>query len=1245
MKVCNLLFVFLFLFVQNHYAQNCGNDSLVSTKEILSEYSDRTFTIKVDSFDLTNGMKYSSVRSGFNSIPGPPVYSQSIFVRNLISLNANQDTTIYIAMQGNGSGYDSLKKIEFTYNAANLPLSRNEYIYTGGMHAIIKSENWVYNVNNGVANYLLADSLGNISQINYTYSGNQAVSASFQNWSGSTWTNDMQYLFSYNGSLRDSIFIQKWDTITSIWVDSLSGRYGTYSAPPYFSHFCALITWNDTVGSLSRYDYYLDTQENFIRTTITGISSIYEIDSTFLYFNNHLKIYYVYNFDGTATNRTNFYYTPQGNLLSEVLSSQSSITSLGHTINYDSLQKPVNYSSYRQTPNTSETNRIYYAYSSANKISIDYFNINDYFGSKCQGDSLQTIPIVNGGCGPYTFSWTPSVWLSSDSVSDPKLMLRNAITYQVNVSDTTGHSATTTFSAQPNLYKYISIDTAFCYGCPVNLFTSSGNSFQWYRNDTIIPGATYYLYSATLSGNYTVRVVTNQCTYWTDPVQVSIPGVARLMGNIFLDLDSNCINDSLDIPLSRYGSTPYFIKINRGNYTTYVIADSIGQFDIPIDTGIFQLSIINPASFYSYTCPDSGIVSVNVPAYGDTISGISLALKPLYNCHRLGLNINAGLFRPCLPVNINLDYSNEGVVDEASPIINVSFPHELINLTASYPYTSLPDGTLSFSIPPLVVGTHGTIQINAIVECNPAGLTNATLCIDGEIKPVSFCSLQPDTSWDGSNIRVKVFCENDSNVCFTIYNDSPLPTGNMDTTSIWRLYADSVFIQQGTFILDSGQDTTLCFASDGKTFRFEADQLPGFPLNNYPSANIERCGVLPSGGSYSLNQILQHPNNNILPFYNIYCGIVRNSFDPNTKIVQPSGPLANRKERFRFRIDFQNTGTDTAFRVIVMDPISVNFDITSLQLLSSSHPYQFRIVNRNFIWEFNPILLPDSNVNEQASHGYVEFSLMADTNLLAGSVVENSARIYFDSNQPVATQQTSQIICDPEPLDFELKPIAPFCPGVVFNMYAEISNVSNFTYQWFLNNVFISNQDTFTSTAVQSGSTIKLLLRNIYACKSPDTLSKEFTVTYVNPTITYVAPFLISSPAMAYQWFRYGILISGANGITYAPVLSGLYNVQTTDSGGCVSFSNQYNFINTKIETPEEYFLFKPNPANDYFIIEGIRGTVQVKLFDMTGKLIAESVNFQPDEKFNSSKLESGIYLIQITSANINKRLPIVIQH
>ncbi len=134
------------------------------------------------------------------------------------------------------------------------------------------------------------------------------------------------------------------------------------------------------------------------------------------------------------------------------------------------------------------------------------------------------------------------------------------------------------------------------------------------------------------------------------------------------------------------------------------------------------------------------------------------------------------------------------------------------------------------------------------------------------------------------------------------------------------------------------------------------------------------------------------------------------SFDPNDKKVTPEGLGATgdvlHNTHFDYRIRFQNTGTASAINVFVMDTIDSNLDLNTLVIHRTSHNYDL-VINGNILtWRFFNINLPDSNTNEPASHGFIEYSILPKPGLADGTTIENVAAIYFDFNAPVITNTT-----------------------------------------------------------------------------------------------------------------------------------------------------------------------------------------------------------------------------------------------
>lgn len=180
---------------------------------------------------------------------------------------------------------------------------------------------------------------------------------------------------------------------------------------------------------------------------------------------------------------------------------------------------------------------------------------------------------------------------------------------------------------------------------------------------------------------------------------------------------------------------------------------------------------------------------------------------------------------------------------------------------------------------------------------------------------------------------------------------------------------------------------------------------PNAPLGDYVTIQGEVSGNVP---------IDPYADNNQFECSELVTG----SHDPNDKVVYPIGlgptgyiaPLVD--SVLTYTIRFQNTGTDTAFTVVVRDTLDeAVFNLESIEPLFSSHPYRLDLEQGNIlVFTFNPILLPDSSTSQQGSSGFAQFRIRIRRGLLTGTAIQNSAAIYFDYNQPIITNSASNLI-------------------------------------------------------------------------------------------------------------------------------------------------------------------------------------------------------------------------------------------
>ena len=150
--------------------------------------------------------------------------------------------------------------------------------------------------------------------------------------------------------------------------------------------------------------------------------------------------------------------------------------------------------------------------------------------------------------------------------------------------------------------------------------------------------------------------------------------------------------------------------------------------------------------------------------------------------------------------------------------------------------------------------------------------------------------------------------------------------------------------------------------------------------------------------------------------------IVRGSYDPNDKQATPQlspSQVAN-GEYIDYTIRFQNTGTDTAFTVVISDTLSSDLQKGTLEMIASSHNCKTTVKDNVIFFEFLDILLPDSNVNEPMSHGFVSFKIQPQPTVAINTTIPNKAAIYFDYNTPVITNTATTIIKIPNPVPLKL---------------------------------------------------------------------------------------------------------------------------------------------------------------------------------------------------------------------------------
>ena len=482
---------------------------------------------------------------------------------------------------------------------------------------------------------------------------------------------------------------------------------------------------------------------------------------------------------------------------------------------------------------------------------------------------------------------------------------------------------------------------------------------------------------------------------------------STLKGHVYYDQDSTCTNDSTDYPLA--GRLVYAIK----DSTTYVygMTDSAGFYEFRLDTGIYEVRLADHYKYAYYdnaSCvPDTFIKNIFFVGYTATADFPQAATV---HCPLVEVNIGTALLRRCFTSYYNVSYCNHGTLDAINTEIEVRFdPFLSVDTTSlAFPFTNIGNNSYVFVVDTIGLGTCGSFTIPVYVDCDST-VIGQTHCVEVETYPDTNC-LVP--AWPGPNIQLNAICTGDS-IQFTISNIG----SSMSSPLNYYVYEDNVMVRMMPFQLNSGQSQVEYISSNGATYRIEAQQQSGFPSilgNSLIAVLVQHCNTQGSG---STGFVTIFPNLDGSPFFDIDCTENIGSYDPNDKRGFPKGYGAQhyieQTTGLDYNIRFQNTGTDTAFSVVIIDTIAPELDLTSIQFGASSHNYSVHLSGEEHQiveFAFNNIQLPDSNTNEAASHGFVQFTIDQKANNPLGTVINNQAAIYFDYNAPIFTNTTFHTI-------------------------------------------------------------------------------------------------------------------------------------------------------------------------------------------------------------------------------------------
>jgi len=416
---------------------------------------------------------------------------------------------------------------------------------------------------------------------------------------------------------------------------------------------------------------------------------------------------------------------------------------------------------------------------------------------------------------------------------------------------------------------------------------------------------------------------------------------------------------------------------------------------------------------YNYTSAVGNVTTYTQVTHGYTLAGTYTVSFNVYS-GTAGANVDAGQSTAITPPGAaNCGYLWINTV-QTSPSVNYQ--------NVPYQFTDV-NGTVTILMPSSSTG------ITAYTGLNPANAPYTVqidpnwLLVNGLVQTTpnfTITSFNPNGMANNPQQTMTVSCNTpspnpDFGVSYAWPSNfvAPLQTGNLylhicnyacsDTSDV------SVSLQMpASFVPNTTGLTNPVVTGNILTF-----DILGLSDCSYIQIPFTFPGNTPAGTPFCFQLALSNPNDSYLGNnFDTICGVILNSYDPNEKLVDhPTNINPNQVEELQYVIHFQNDGNFDAIDVVVQDTIAANLDLSTFKYVGAKHGVATSVntTTRVVTFSFNDINLGQSSVDLDASQGFVVYNISEMPNLPVGSVIENTAYIYFDFNPAIVTNTTYNI--------------------------------------------------------------------------------------------------------------------------------------------------------------------------------------------------------------------------------------------
>jgi hypothetical protein len=482
---------------------------------------------------------------------------------------------------------------------------------------------------------------------------------------------------------------------------------------------------------------------------------------------------------------------------------------------------------------------------------------------------------------------------------------------------------------------------------------------------------------------------------------VTIQGIVYKESNA----NFNCIKDTADIGM--YG---WLVRAEPGGYIA--TTDRQGRYSMVCDSNVRIVSV-DRDSYANIVnlCPPKSIGTNTPGTRVEANFGTSVI-----DCFNLKGTVEGGSFAILNVVHPMIVVENTGTQTSPPPVAILQLPARTRFSNYWTRAWGMVDTTLLDTLPgnrirvrfrdSLRAGQTVSYMIGIEADQDPA-LINQTLCMRLRVTPQPDCyGPTSPNSRTAANLEITSAC-NGNEGRFVVYNNG----GVMSDSANYELFAQNGFRNTGKLMVRPNDSIAFLPTTLGL--------LPGLPSHMvvrqdastgavYTAASLENCrsqnGITPGflGGLPGTE-----PSS-----ISVICWPVTSSYDPNDKAVTPAGAGLDKNVPvdglLRYRIRFENEGSDIAYKVVVLDTLDANLDIATFRVQGYSHPMTHTIRRAEdgraiARFEFANIRLPYKAQDSLRSQGQFSFTIRPKAAAGVGTRITNTAHIYFDINPAIVT--------------------------------------------------------------------------------------------------------------------------------------------------------------------------------------------------------------------------------------------------